>query len=566
MSMAYGARSHSENMGNTSYGKGSHAEGEYTVALGNYSHVEGGNTLAQNSCEHAEGQYNKSNKVNTTFGNAGNTIHSVGIGTGTSARKNAFEVMQNGDAYLYGLGTYNGTNPTSGTNDIKTIINGKQATLVSGTNIKTINNESILGSGNITISSGVEQEQANWKQNDNTQVDFIKNRTHYITETTYESGLKTHIATYAKNLSTNEYYFSVADAFVVTSSTPADVTSGVRDFVLYNYEYNLVQNTYPENSSSFVLVYEAIGYLKAGTMYPIQRHLYRITFNCGIVSGGLSISNPIAQHISPTEGTATTLTAMGGKIITFHKLDNRYLDIDSVIDNKTSDFVPKSGATMGTGAVLTFGTSDYVQEDTGYGVQISSEGIVFDDPEDGFHMSMDTTAGSFTTSSTQYYDCAIQSSPAGVARTYNFPNKSGTFAMTSDIPGDYLPLSGGEMDDGAYIRLVEADGQDEYSTSISSTSVEIANPIDGYWTSVDGEYPGFTAKAGVGGANEKSVTFSPNGISYKPSQSAQSNLLTFPAKTGTLAVTSDIPTFYTGTTDPSSSLGSNGDIYLKLSS
>lgn len=30
----------------------------------------------------------------------------------------------------------------------------KQATLVSGTNIKTINNESILGSGNITISGG----------------------------------------------------------------------------------------------------------------------------------------------------------------------------------------------------------------------------------------------------------------------------------------------------------------------------------------------------------------------------------------------------------------------------
>lgn len=35
-----------------------------------------------------------------------------------------------------------------------TAIDGKQATLVSGTNIKTINNESILGSGNITIEGG----------------------------------------------------------------------------------------------------------------------------------------------------------------------------------------------------------------------------------------------------------------------------------------------------------------------------------------------------------------------------------------------------------------------------
>lgn len=39
-------------------------------------------------------------------------------------------------------------------NDLNTRVNGKQATLVSGTNIKTINNESILGSGNITISGG----------------------------------------------------------------------------------------------------------------------------------------------------------------------------------------------------------------------------------------------------------------------------------------------------------------------------------------------------------------------------------------------------------------------------
>lgn len=35
---------------------------------------------------------------------------------------------------------------------IKSALSGKQDTLVSGTNIKTINNESIIGSGNLTIS------------------------------------------------------------------------------------------------------------------------------------------------------------------------------------------------------------------------------------------------------------------------------------------------------------------------------------------------------------------------------------------------------------------------------
>ena len=39
-------------------------------------------------------------------------------------------------------------------NALSTLLSGKQATLVSGTNIKTINNESLLGSGNITIQGG----------------------------------------------------------------------------------------------------------------------------------------------------------------------------------------------------------------------------------------------------------------------------------------------------------------------------------------------------------------------------------------------------------------------------
>lgn len=42
---------------------------------------------------------------------------------------------------------------SSSLNDLNTRLNTKQDTLVSGTNIKTINNQSILGSGNITLTS-----------------------------------------------------------------------------------------------------------------------------------------------------------------------------------------------------------------------------------------------------------------------------------------------------------------------------------------------------------------------------------------------------------------------------
>ena len=52
------------------------------------------------------------------------------------------------------LSNYYTKSETSGATEISTALNVKQDTLVSGTNIKTINNESILGSGNIDIQGG----------------------------------------------------------------------------------------------------------------------------------------------------------------------------------------------------------------------------------------------------------------------------------------------------------------------------------------------------------------------------------------------------------------------------
>ena len=111
-SIAYGDTSHTENSGNIAYGEDSHAEGGYNIAQGKASHAEGWFTYTNNVSEHAEGSYNASTKTSTTYGNAGNTQHSIGIGT-ASARKNAFEIMQNGDAYLYGVGGYTGANYSS---------------------------------------------------------------------------------------------------------------------------------------------------------------------------------------------------------------------------------------------------------------------------------------------------------------------------------------------------------------------------------------------------------------------------------------------------------------------
>ena len=50
---------------------------------------------------------------NTTFGNAGNTLFSIGIGVNNPTRKNAVEVMQSGDVYIKEINGYNGTNPST---------------------------------------------------------------------------------------------------------------------------------------------------------------------------------------------------------------------------------------------------------------------------------------------------------------------------------------------------------------------------------------------------------------------------------------------------------------------
>ena len=165
---AQGDNAHAEGLSTTASGNGAHSEGHYTQATNNAahaegvhttangdgSHTEGWYTTAKNRAEHAEGFFNFSNSVSPSYYTEGNnTLHSVGIGTSASDRKNALEIMQNGDIYAYGVGGYDGTNAVNNASKtLKTVIESKQDKLVSGTNIKTVNGQSLLGSGDITVS------------------------------------------------------------------------------------------------------------------------------------------------------------------------------------------------------------------------------------------------------------------------------------------------------------------------------------------------------------------------------------------------------------------------------
>ena len=120
-SSAIGSQSHAEGDRTTAEGTSSHAEGALTHATGDYSHAEGVSTNALNRYEHAEGEFNVSNTGDTEDLQ---TRHSVGIGSADSDRKNAHEIMANGDHYIYGIGGYDGTNATANTSStLQQIIN-----------------------------------------------------------------------------------------------------------------------------------------------------------------------------------------------------------------------------------------------------------------------------------------------------------------------------------------------------------------------------------------------------------------------------------------------------------
>ena len=104
------------------------------------------------------------NAVNTNslpaFGDANNILISTGTSWANSAIKtvNGITLLGSGDLVVAAAqATLNAANNSANgylTSTDWTTFNNKQATLISGTSIKTVNGASLLGSGDVTISSG----------------------------------------------------------------------------------------------------------------------------------------------------------------------------------------------------------------------------------------------------------------------------------------------------------------------------------------------------------------------------------------------------------------------------
>ena len=107
-STASGQCAHAEGSSTQATGEFSHAEGYNTVAAGRYSHAEGYGTETKNEGEHAQGRWNVSSDTPGY-----ETVHTIGYGTGSSDRKNLYELHRTGNQYIIGLGDYDGTNAST---------------------------------------------------------------------------------------------------------------------------------------------------------------------------------------------------------------------------------------------------------------------------------------------------------------------------------------------------------------------------------------------------------------------------------------------------------------------
>lgn len=137
-----------QGLGAKAFGRATHAKEDFTIAGGEQSVAlkKGANAIGYYTTANTEwgtaiGKYNVG-KTNTLF-EVGN-----GYAVFDAGRKNAFEVLDDGRAKVQSA-------PIEDDDVVRKLeLDTKQATLVSGTNIKTINGNSILGSGDLVIAGG----------------------------------------------------------------------------------------------------------------------------------------------------------------------------------------------------------------------------------------------------------------------------------------------------------------------------------------------------------------------------------------------------------------------------
>lgn len=311
-SRAIGHYSHAEGVYTTAIKDFSHAEGYYSETGGAYAHAQNNHTVAGGKSQTSIGEYNLLDQGATDY-TRGNYAFIIGNGTSDNNRSNALTVNWTGDVDIASGAHYkiNGTNLSAA--DV-----GAQVTLVSGTNIKTINNESILGSGNITISSGTTYTAGTGIDITNNVIsvdDTVKNVWYGTSDT--------DAATVAKVATTSSGDFTLTTGNIVyvkmpNANTATDPTlnvdgTGAKDILRVDY-YDIHVPAY------FWAAGEIVGFVYNGTKFVI-------------LDGGIATTSVygVTKLSSSTSSTSTTLAATSSAVKAAYDLANGKQDALSVM-------------------------------------------------------------------------------------------------------------------------------------------------------------------------------------------------------------------------------------------
>lgn len=127
------------------------------------------------------------------------------------------------------------------------------------------------------------------------------------------------------------------------------------------------------------------------------------------------------------------------------------------------------------------------------------------------------------------------SQKSAVAGTEKLPVSDTEYITPAQIVSDSFPREGGWLDDDAFLSI--GDSNQQVSIALDSGGLSVNDDV-----------------------LQQSTYYAFNKIQHYG--------LTFnlPSSSGTLALTSQVPQILSGSSDPTSALGNNGDIYIKLSS
>lgn len=303
---------------------------------------------------------------------------------------------------------------------VKTALDAKQNTLVSGTNIKTINNQSLLGSGNLSIEGG-----------SGTSVKtYIFNYTTW-TEIT-EGGISVPLATYEEMISDVQNGIPIV-VRLQQHTTVNDVVESAQDIDFYLYEY--IQSSVTGSHIAFFntsIISDTI--LNFFALYRSGNNIYQSYWNASVQQKKLlktSIVNPGSNYEYPS--TSAVVNYVASAIPS---------TLDQVADGSTrklSDYVPKSGGTLNNSATLTLPSTSTDNTVIGNGVMelqggSGEVGVKLDGVSAAVCVSGESAIISSNTTQTKYKDGTIVKRRSNTDYTLTIPSKTGTLAVTTDIP------------------------------------------------------------------------------------------------------------------------------------